>query len=352
MTGYSDLPPPASDRTGWPWDAELAVRPPRNQKSPELPKITIVTPNFNNSRFIEETIRSVLLQNYPRLEYIVIDGGSTDESCDIIKRYEPWLHTWKSEPDQGQSHAINKGWSMATGDLVAWINSDDYLSPGTLLRVAHHSAGKEALGFIHGQATVIDERDRPIGTRGQDFDALMSLATSRNPVAQSSVFIRREALEQIGLLDETLHMSMDWDLYLRLGLRFESVFVSEIWSLFRQSPTTKTSMNTLGFGPDKVRIVKKLDSDPESRSAIRHVRRAAYANAYVRSAMGRFRRKEWALARREMFIALCWHPAVTVASGRKYVIQVLMGGRALGVAVRVKRTLKALFRRARQTTNR
>lgn len=352
MTGYSDLPPPLSHGSGWPWDAKPLVPSSRNQPSSDLPKITIVTPNFNNSRFIEATIRSVLGQNYPRLEYIVMDGGSTDGSCDIIKRYESRLHEWKSEPDRGQSHAINKGWTIATGDLVAWINSDDCLTPNALLRVAHHSAGKDDVGFIHGQATVIDERDRPIGARGRHFDPLMSLATSRNPVAQSSVFIRREALEEVGLLDETLHMSMDWDLYLRLGLRSGSFFVPEIWSLFRQAPTTKTSTNTMGFGPDKVRIVKKLDGDPASHTAIRSVRRAAYASAYVRSASGHFRGNEWALARSEMLSALRSHPAVTIASGPKRVIQVLMGGRALGSAVKIKGMLRAVFSRLRHLTNR
>ena len=121
-----ELPPPPPGKTGWPWTEETQPIPDTMPDGGEWPKISIVTPNYNYGQFIEETIRSVLLQGYPNLEYIVIDGGSTDDSVEIIKKYEPWLSYWVSEKDKGQSNAINKGLKMCTGQIAAYINSDDY----------------------------------------------------------------------------------------------------------------------------------------------------------------------------------------------------------------------------------
>jgi glycosyltransferase involved in cell wall biosynthesis len=119
------LPPPPPGRTGWPWTAESVILPKKQKNGEPWPKISIVTPSFNQTEFIEATIRSVLLQGYPNFEYIIIDGGSTDGSIDIIRRYEPWLTHWISQPDNGQYDAINKGFSHATGEIMAWLNSDD-----------------------------------------------------------------------------------------------------------------------------------------------------------------------------------------------------------------------------------
>src|SRR5262245_43472888 len=125
----AELPPPPSAKTGWPWTEESRRLSNRTTEDRAWPRISVVTPSFNQGKFIEETIRSILLQGYPNLEYIVIDGGSTDNSLEVIKRYSPWLSYWVSEKDRWQSHAINKGMSHATGDIVAWLNSDDLYLP-------------------------------------------------------------------------------------------------------------------------------------------------------------------------------------------------------------------------------
>src|SRR5579885_3553995 len=121
----AELPPPPAGKTGWPWTIETPALPASRADGSPWPRISIVTPSYNQGQFIEETIRSVLLQGYPDLEYIVIDGGSTDQSVEIIRKYERWLTYWVSEKDRGQAHAINKGFSSVTGELFNWINSDD-----------------------------------------------------------------------------------------------------------------------------------------------------------------------------------------------------------------------------------
>jgi cellulose synthase/poly-beta-1,6-N-acetylglucosamine synthase-like glycosyltransferase len=122
----NELTSPPADKTGWPWTEESPLLPDKMEGDCDWPKISIVTPSYNQGRFIEETIRSVLLQGYPNLEYIIIDGGSTDNSVEIINKYEPWLTYWVSEPDRGQSHGINKGFEKATCEVFGWLNSDDY----------------------------------------------------------------------------------------------------------------------------------------------------------------------------------------------------------------------------------
>src|SRR5262245_25235628 len=132
----AELPPAPPGKSGWPWTIESSRLPVRRADGSAWPKVTIVTPSFNQGQFIEETIRSILLQGYPDLEYMVIDGGSTDDSVEIIRKYERWLNYWATENDRGQAHAINKAISRATGEIFNWINSDDPLLPSALSTIA------------------------------------------------------------------------------------------------------------------------------------------------------------------------------------------------------------------------
>jgi len=180
-----------------------------------LPTITVVTPSLNQARFLDRTIRSVLDQGYPRLEYIIMDGGSTDGSLNIIERYGPRLSRWVSGPDGGQAAAINAGWRMATGAVLAWLNSDDFYLPGALMKVGEAFASSPDASVVYGQTQRVDADGRQIGTIGSPFH-WRTLLYSYQVIPQPSAFFSRTALDAAGPLDESLRFSMDYDLLLRL----------------------------------------------------------------------------------------------------------------------------------------
>lgn len=155
------LPPPPSGKTGWPWTVESQLPPTTMPNGYPWPRISIVTPSYNQGAFIEETIRSVLLQNYPNLEYIICDGDSTDETKEILEKYSPWLSFWQSKKDRGQGHAINLGFSLASGDYFGWINSDDFYMPKCFHNVAVNFSRYKP-NFVYGDSLIIHDNDRKI----------------------------------------------------------------------------------------------------------------------------------------------------------------------------------------------
>jgi len=213
-----DKLPVPSDKTGWPWAEETPQLPKTMIDGFPWPKVTIVTPSYNQTLFIEETIRSILLQGYPRLEYIIIDGGSTDNSLDIIRHYDRYLAYWESKPDLGQSHAINKGWKRATGDIVAYLNSDDTYEPGAIAAIARFFVNNPEADMVYGDCYQINHKSERIGTflyKGFDLARLLDNDTWHIP--QQGVFIKKEILSKVGLLDESLHFKMDRDLFIRIA---------------------------------------------------------------------------------------------------------------------------------------
>lgn len=188
-----------------------------HQPSPILPRITVVTPSFNQGRYIEETIRSVLMQGYPNLEYVIMDGGSTDESVAIIKKYETSLTRWVSRKDEGQSCAINQAWAESTGDILAYLNSDDVYEPGVLTRVAEYFTGHPEVDLVYGDHSYMDEDSRVYG-EFRAPDVQLNTLLLGNYVSQPSVFIRRSAWRKIGPLNNDLHYVMDYDYWIRAAL--------------------------------------------------------------------------------------------------------------------------------------
>jgi glycosyltransferase involved in cell wall biosynthesis len=184
----------------------------------QLPKISIITCSFQQAKFLERTILSVIDQNYPHLEYIVLDGGSTDGSVEIIRKYERHLAFWTTEKDGGQSAAINRGLKMATGDIVGWLNSDDTLAAKSLGRIGNFYATRPRAELLYGHTWQIDEHDRVLRR-------LVSVPTSaseliffnRNIICQPGTTWRRRLHEQLGYLDESLHLLMDNDWWIRVA---------------------------------------------------------------------------------------------------------------------------------------
>lgn len=183
------------------------------------PKVTVVTPSLNQQRYLERTILSVLEQDYDNLEYIVVDGGSTDGSVEILERYGARLR-WISERDSGQSEAINKGWRMASGEVLAYLNSDDVYKPGAVSCAVRHLSEDPDLLMVYSDVDVIDEDDGLIRVlAGEEWDLQRLVSDPEYFIPQQGVFFRAHLLERIGFLDESLHFKMDRELYIRVGLQ-------------------------------------------------------------------------------------------------------------------------------------
>ena len=236
-----DLPPPPPDKSGWPWTVETQQVSDTTQLKGPLPKISIVTPSYNQGKFIEETIRSVLLQGYPNIEYLIIDGGSNDETTDIIKSYEPWIAYWISEKDRGQSNAINKGLRLAKGQIIGWINSDDIYLPNAFQKVAAYFPLDKSIGAICGFAAklnCVEKKDDSIPlTSIISLDSLLRC----NPIMQPSTFIKGSTLDKIGYLREEFHFIMDYEYWIRIALRMKLLRINEFLSAFRVHRESKSS---------------------------------------------------------------------------------------------------------------
>lgn len=222
----------------------------------KLPTISIVTPSFNQGRYIEETILSVLNQHYPKLEYIIIDGGSTDGSVEIIRKYEDRLAYWVSEKDRGFADAINKGFRKATGDIFFWINSDDLLMKGALYIVGHFFARFPHRKVVFGDRLIIDHRSNIVRKMRFHFYSNHLFPNHRN-IGQEATFWRREIFYQVGGIDESLNYAIDLDLWCRFA-RIDKIYhIPFFLGAFRQQDSSKTSTIGAVGKKERDRIVKK-----------------------------------------------------------------------------------------------
>lgn len=252
----NDLPPPPPGDRGWPWTEESDRLDDVAPDQPGWPRISVVTPSYNQAEFIEETIRSVLLQGYPNIEHIVIDGGSTDGSASVIEKYSPWLAHWVSEPDRGQAHAINKGLSRCTGDIVAYINSDDTYLRNSFAKVALAWRSDPAPNWLIGACYVIHDRNHPqrcdVPRFTDDLDAWYS---RRCGLPQPSTFLSRDLVNRCGMFEESLSHAFDHEYWIRLILNGNRpVLLQTAFASFKLHDAAKTSSGPTQFRLDLHRM--------------------------------------------------------------------------------------------------
>jgi glycosyltransferase involved in cell wall biosynthesis len=236
-----------------------------NQKN-KLPKISIITPSYNQAEFIKRTIDSVLSQKYPNLEYIVMDGGSTDKTVEILNKYGSKI-IWKSEKDKGQGDAINRGFIMATGDLIAYLNSDDTFAPGALKSVSEFYLKNPDSHWFFGKCKIVDEKDKEIRKKitayknfwltKYNYQTLLIL----DYISQPATFWTRGAYKKIGEFNEKEYWELDYEYWLRLGKKYEPKFIDKYLANFRVHKKAKTSLGVKHFWQE-FEVAKRYTNNP------------------------------------------------------------------------------------------
>lgn len=239
-------------------------------------RVTLVTPSFNQAAYLEETLASVAAQEYPDLEHIVVDGGSTDGSVEIIRRHEDRLAWWVSEPDRGQAAALDKGFAKATGDLLGWINADDTLLPGCVSAVAGVLAERPDALLAYGDNELIDEISRPRGLlHARPLDLAEMLRTCQNHVPQPGSLFRRRALEVAGPLEGRGYYYFDFDFVIAVGLAGPVLQLDRILATYRIHDESKSMSAPIRKAEDHLALVERVLARPDLTPAMRQVEREA-----------------------------------------------------------------------------
>jgi glycosyltransferase involved in cell wall biosynthesis len=244
-----------------------------------MTRVSIVTPSFNQAQFLEQTIKSVLVQDYPNIEYFIVDGGSLDGSVDILKKYADKLTWWISEKDTGQADAINKGMSRMNGEIIAWLNSDDYYLPGAVRSAVDTFARHPEAVLIYGDVQAVDANGNTINLIRYDQLSIEDLLCFEI-IGQSSVFMRSYALEKAGKLDPALHFLLDHQLWIRIARLGSLLHVPEIWSAARYHPAAKNRARAVDFGREAFKVLEWAREDPNLAPIYDKVARRAMASAY------------------------------------------------------------------------
>ncbi len=225
------------------------------------PLVSIVTPSYNQAAFLEQTILSVLNQDHAAIEYLVVDGGSTDGSVDIIRKHEKRLSWWVSENDRGQADAINKGLKRAKGEIIAWLNSDDVYLPGVVRKAVETMTANSNAAMVHGDVLAVNGAGNPINLMRYGSWGLRGLMRFQI-IGQPAVFMRRSALLQAGLLDLQYHFLLDHQLWLRVAQHGEVIYVPETWAQARYHAAAKNIAQAAGFGAEAYKIVEWMRHEP------------------------------------------------------------------------------------------
>jgi glycosyltransferase involved in cell wall biosynthesis len=290
--------------------------------------VSVVSPSFNQAQYLETAIRSVIDQEYPRIEYLLIDGGSTDGSVDIIKRYQDRIAYWTSEPDAGQADAINKGLKRATGEIVAWINSDDVYLPGAIAQAAAVFNKHPDIGMVYADGIMVDHELKILDRHTYpqvDVTDLLSFEV----ILQPTVFMRREVLAEVGYLDPSYDLILDHELWVRIASRYPVLHVPAFWALERTHPQAKTIAQAGAFVDEAERLIEWAAKDEALGEIVRAEGNRIHAGLNVFAARRLIDAGEYAAAFRRLMTAVRLHPRTVLRYWYK-VIQA--GGSALGFA--------------------
>jgi len=310
---WVDLPSPPPGQIGWMWNEENPQLPEAKPVSDIVPRVTIVTPSYNQGRFIETTIRSVLLQGYPNLEYIIIDGGSTDDSVEIIQKYEPWLAYWVSEEDRGQAHAINKGFAHATGEIYAYLNSDDFYEPGAL-----HAC---ALSFRDGHQWVVGRvRCWLAGVGDWPFPELPGKSFAKwflsCPIPQAGSFWSAELHREMGQFREDLNYIIDYEFWLRFRFikKIKPFVIDQPTAVYRLHPESKTVARNSEFTREGHPILEqyKRRLNCIQQGWLWVARRHRKARMHGSRAVSLLKKGEFRAATRQLMLALVVWPLLVI----------------------------------------
>ena len=222
---------------------------------PNSPLVSIITPSFNQARYLEATIQSVLEQDYPRIEYIIVDGGSTDGSVNVIKKYAGRLAWWVSEQDKGQTDAINKGFNRASGEILAWLNSDDTYNPGAVSAAVKYLTENPDVAMIYADCNYINEQGGVIGKFNSAQTDHRRLREGYVHIPQQTMFFRANYWKELGPLDPSFYFAMDYDLWTRIASRAPIKYLAgQTWANFRIHTSGKTTSADDRCWPEMLRV--------------------------------------------------------------------------------------------------
>lgn len=245
----------------------------------ELPLVSIITPTYNQADFLRETIESIITQDYPRIEYLVIDDGSTDATREVLAEYEGRVR-FESRENRGQTPTINEGWQRLTGDIMTWINSDDLLLPGAVTTAVDYLNEHPDVGIVFGDTmfTQADGTDIERSKPREQFDYREFVLKCENPIAQPSAFIRRSVVNDVGLLDPFFYYFMDWDFWLRAGVRHKIEYFPELLSTYRLHPDSKTVAQAAKAAPELKYLYDKFFARDDLPAWLRAIEKRAKVN--------------------------------------------------------------------------
>jgi glycosyltransferase involved in cell wall biosynthesis len=303
--------------------------------------VSIITPSYNQAPFLEQTMQSVLEQDYPHIEYIVVDGGSTDNSAEIIKTYADRLAYWISERDSGQSEAINKGFARANGEIVAWLNSDDYYMRNTISVVVRCFEQNPDAVMLYGDMLAVDEEGQTINVLKYKQLSLEDLLCFQI-IGQPSVFFRRSALNKTGLLDPSFHFMLDHHLWIRLAEQGRILHIPQVWSAARYHPQAKNRARAAEFGREAFRVLDWAKKQPSLAESVGRVKRRALASAHRYDARYLLDGGQPLSALIAWFRALFIHPPTALGRLNLFVsaVLILTGLNGLREAILRRRTRK------------